>query len=346
MSKHIALTVLGGFLGSGKTTLLNHLLRTHSGERVLVMVNDFGAINIDAKLIAREQPEHDGVAGGILELTNGCACCSVGGDLMQAFLNVLALPNPPDRIVIEASGVGDPSKIAQIGHGGVGFSSEGIITMVDAEAVRHHAADRYVGDIVHAQLRAADLLLVNKTDLIDALDLKNLQNWLGAHAPNAKMLTCVHGQVDPALVFGVALQPHQKMSSHRNFDNGKFHLGHSAHSSEQFVSSHFESHRRFSRPALEHALNALPPQVIRAKGIVWLFNENTPWLVQFCGKRWRLEQLAEQGAAVDEISQLVFISARTEHTFDPLCVLTHALVNDDRNSASSQQQHLLGKHDA
>lgn len=90
--RDIPLTVLGGFLGAGKTTLLNHLLRTQQHERLLVMVNDFGAINIDAELIARGAPDQ---AEGIISLANGCVCCSIGGDLMQAFLNVLKLPHPP-----------------------------------------------------------------------------------------------------------------------------------------------------------------------------------------------------------------------------------------------------------
>ncbi|MGN5478902.1 GTP-binding protein [Cupriavidus basilensis] len=149
----IALTVLGGFLGAGKTSLLNHLLRTPQRERVLVMVNDFGAINIDAELIASGAP---GMPEGIISLTNGCVCCAVGGDLMQAFLKVLQLPDPPGRILVEASGVGDPSRIAQIGRAGAGFRCEGVVTVADAEAVRRLAADRYVGDTVRAQLRAAD----------------------------------------------------------------------------------------------------------------------------------------------------------------------------------------------
>lgn len=197
----IPLTVLGGFLGAGKTSLLNHLLRTQQGERVLVMVNDFGAINIDAELIAKAAP---GMPEGIVSLTNGCVCCSVGGDLMQAFLTVLKLPEPPGRIVVEASGVGDPARIAQLGRAGGGFRSEGVVTVADAEAVRRLAGDRYVGDTVRAQLRAADLVLLNKADLVGAGELDALRGWLGTQVPDARVIACQHGQVDARLILGPA----------------------------------------------------------------------------------------------------------------------------------------------
>src|SRR5689334_9991881 len=99
----IPLTVIGGFLGAGKTTLVNHLLRGGHGRRIAVMVNDFGAINIDAELVADR-------AADTISLANGCICCSIGDSLMLALIELLHRPDPPEHLVIEASGVADPAR--------------------------------------------------------------------------------------------------------------------------------------------------------------------------------------------------------------------------------------------
>ncbi|WP_439684553.1 CobW C-terminal domain-containing protein [Cupriavidus oxalaticus] len=309
----IPLTVLGGFLGAGKTSLLNHLLRTQQAERVLVMVNDFGAINIDAELIAKAAP---GMPEGIVSLTNGCVCCSVGGDLMQAFLKVLKLPEPPGRILVEASGVGDPARIAQLGRAGGGFRSEGVVTVADAEAVRRLARDRYVGDTVRAQLRAADLVLLNKADLVAAAELDALRSWLATQVPDARVIACRHGQVDPRLILGPALGAIDVAAGERAGDvtaDTDTDTDHAA----AFAGSSFASSIRFRRAALEGALDALPPQVLRGKGMVFLEGEDSPRLLQICGKRWTLERPGPPEAAVR--SRIVFIAARQSGgaAFDP-----------------------------
>lgn len=296
----IALTVLGGFLGAGKTTLLNHLLQTHSGERVLVMVNDFGAINIDAKLIAQRAPE---LPDGMISLANGCACCAIGGDLMQAFLKVLALPVLPDRVLVEASGVGDPARIAELGRAGRRFRSDGIITVVDAQAVQGLAADRYVGDTVRAQLRAADLLLVNKTDLVTPEALARLRLWLGVQAPGVPLLDSRHGTVDASLILGPRLGTSEEAdAAPAPQDAGPDHAA-------RFVSTSFATSYPLQRQALEAALDALPAHVLRAKGFVFLDDEPAPRVLQVCGKRWSIEA---PGPAQDpRRSRIVLIAART-----------------------------------
>lgn len=295
----IALTVLGGFLGAGKTTLLNHLLRTQHGERVLVMVNDFGSINIDAQLIAQSAPD---LPDGIINLANGCACCAIGGDLMQAFLKVLSLPEPPDRVVVEASGVADPARIAALGRSGGRFRCDGVITVVDAQAVRQLAQDRYVGDTVQAQLRAADLLLVNKTDLVTPEALAALHAWLGAQAPGVPVLESRQAEVDPRLILGPALGAAQDDPAAQAPAGPE--IDHAA----RFVSHSFTTSHPLQRQALGAALDALPAHVLRAKGLVFLEGENAPRVLQLCGRRW---SIGNPGAVQNNRrSRIVLIAAR------------------------------------
>ncbi|MBU6500173.1 MAG: GTP-binding protein, partial [Rhodospirillales bacterium] len=147
----LPLTVIGGFLGAGKTTLVNHLL-ARATRRIGVLVNDFGAVNIDAALIAARD-------GDMISLANGCVCCSLGEDF-GASLNRLAARVPaPEQIIVEASGVSDPWAIAQLALIEPGFTLEPLVVVVDAEAVAGQLADRWVADTVARQLAAAEVVV-------------------------------------------------------------------------------------------------------------------------------------------------------------------------------------------
>lgn len=189
----IPFTVIGGFLGAGKTTLLNRLLRGDTGRRFAVMVNDFGALDIDGRLVA----DH---GGDTIALANGCLCCTIGDSLVATLLSLLETPDRFDHIVVEASGVADPGRIADLAVLDPRLIRDGVIVVVDAETARQRAADRRVGDTIARQLAAADLLLLNKIDLAD--DMQALRRWLSTQSP-APALEAKHAGVPIDLLFGL-----------------------------------------------------------------------------------------------------------------------------------------------
>ena len=159
-----------------------------TGRRAAVLVNDFGPVDVDAGLLADS-------AGQVLRLANGCVCCSLAGGLDEALARVLALDPLPEWIVIEASGVSDPARIAQVGLADPMLQLEGVAVLVDAAAIREAAADPLLADTVARQLRAADLLVLNKTDLVSAQALDALRHWLHGQNGGTAMVEAREGRV-------------------------------------------------------------------------------------------------------------------------------------------------------
>ena len=153
----LPVVIVAGYLGAGKTTLVNRILR-EADRRLAVMVNDFGAIAIDAELIAAHE-------GDTIQLANGCICCTIGADLFTAFSRVLDMRPRPDALVIEASGVADPGKLAALARAEPDLRCDGVTTLVDAVNIEALLADPRVGRAVRGQLEGADLLVVTKEDV-------------------------------------------------------------------------------------------------------------------------------------------------------------------------------------
>ena len=191
----VPFTVIGGFLGAGKTTLLNNLLAEPSGVRYAVLVNDFGELNIDESLIRA----HDGET---LSLTNGCVCCSISDDFISTIINLVQRAEEFDQIVIEASGVSEPARIMDIARLDPDLIPNGTIVLVDSAEVRSHFEDRYVGRVVMEQLKTADLLIVNKTDLVEEEELFRLETWLEEVAPSVTRLKTSGAKVALPVIFG------------------------------------------------------------------------------------------------------------------------------------------------
>ncbi|HZU64425.1 MAG TPA: CobW family GTP-binding protein [Novosphingobium sp.] len=190
-------TILAGYLGAGKTTTVNHLLRHAGGRRLLVLVNDFGALPIDGDLIA-------GREGGVITLANGCACCQVGQDLLGALARALAGPARPDHLLIEASGIADPVQLAQLAQAEPLLRLDAVATLVDAAGIRQRLADRWAGATVRRQIGAAGLLVLNKADLVAPEELAALCALLADLAPGAARLATRQGRVAPDLLLGPA----------------------------------------------------------------------------------------------------------------------------------------------
>ncbi|MCE4062306.1 GTP-binding protein [Pandoraea sputorum] len=190
----VPMIVLGGYLGAGKTTLVNALLRNADGLRVTVLVNDFGSINVDASLI-RERSDD------VIGLENGCVCCTIGGRLVETLIAIGEREQRPDLLVIEASGVSDPMRIAQVGLLDKAFRLHGIVVAVDACGIDETLADRYVGDIARKQIMAASTLVMTKTDLVTPEALQAVRQRLTELGATQIVVTADHGVVPPAILF-------------------------------------------------------------------------------------------------------------------------------------------------
>lgn len=263
MNDRLPLTVLGGYLGAGKTTLLNQIIRS-ADEPVGIIVNDFGDVVIDESLIE----SHDGET---MALANGCICCSMVDGLTGALAQMLAAEPRPARLVIEASGVADPAKIAA--HGRTpGLQLDGVIVVADAETVRKRSTDRWVGDTVRQQLASADIVALSKLDLVSADIASSVRSWLATVAPGATVIDAPHGNVPLDLVFG-------SMNTTRTRTAGG-----GGHDAPPFVTDTVTLAAPCAVSDLRSALGDLPGQVVRAKGFAAL-DDGTTVLVQVVGKR-------------------------------------------------------------
>lgn len=153
----LPLTVISGYLGAGKTTLINRLLTEDHRLKIMVMVNDFGAVNIDQALIKAQDKD-------VIALTNGCVCCTMGADLFMALGDALDRSPRPDHLIIEASGIADPLAIANTAIAEPELRYGGIITLVDADNITDLLNDPLIAPQVRGQINAGDLLLLTKSE--------------------------------------------------------------------------------------------------------------------------------------------------------------------------------------
>jgi G3E family GTPase len=271
--ERLPVTVIGGFLGAGKTTLVNHLLRTTSGRRFAVLVNDFGAIDIDSRLIVAH-------GGRTVSLANGCVCCSIGDSLVMALADLLGRRADIDHVVIEASGIAEPDRIAGLASLDPALRLDGTLVLADASTLRERSADRFVGDTVLRQLAAADIILLNKIDLAAAEEVAALQRWIAESFAAARVLCCVKADLAIEMLFGLPAGAKPPVDAEPN----------PASHTNNFRQWCFSARQPLPRGALEQAITTLPPSVIRAKGFVDLIEApQRRSLLQLVGRRHVIE---------------------------------------------------------
>ncbi|MBB4428475.1 G3E family GTPase [Bradyrhizobium sp. CIR48] len=245
----VPILLVTGFLGAGKTTVVNHLLAHAEGRRIAAIVNDFGAINIDAELIA-------GASDGVVSLANGCICCSLEGDLLRTLSTLLRRDPKPEHIVIETSGVADPADIVRNLMDPVILREaplETVLCVIDAATPPAAFEDA----LQRSQLRVADIVALTKLDLADEGAGARMRQAIRALRLPAVVVDARHGEIPSALLFPANVE---RAPAPRD-------PGPKRPAEERFETMSWTSDRPISLPRLQQAIGRLAPKLARAKGL-------------------------------------------------------------------------------
>ncbi len=334
-------TIITGFLGSGKTTLLNHILQNQQDLKVAVLVNEFGDINIDSQLLVS-------VDENMMELSNGCICCTINDGLVDAVYSVLEKGDRIDYMIVETTGVADPLPIAltflgtELQHL---TRLDSILTVVDSEAF---TSDHFNSDAAYAQIMYGDIIILNKTDLVPEEKLQELETYINKNKTKARILRSHLGVVPLPLILDIQIDQsaisankqssqevdhhehsdpahhdhaHDLNCQHDHHDHDHYHSNHLEN--DGFISISFQSDRAFELDKFQNFLDKqLPIDVFRAKGILWFANIDSRYVFQLSGKRYELKT-DDRGKSLN--NQLVIIG-RNLHREELLAKLTDCLV--------------------
>ncbi|MBV6623243.1 MAG: GTP-binding protein [Rivularia sp. (in: Bacteria)] len=333
--KGLPVTIITGFLGSGKTTLLNHILTNQQGLKTAVLVNEFGEIGIDNELVVSTDEN-------MVELNNGCICCTINSDLVDAVYKVMERQDNIDYLVVETTGLADPLPVA-LTFLGTELRDltrlDSIVTMVDAA---NYSVDLFNSEAAFSQIAYGDVIVLNKADLVDEADLDALELKVRDIKEGARILRTTNSQVPLPLILSVGLFESDKYfdaaeeHNHEHHDHNHDHHEHEHHDHSEcghehehhdhsecghdhdhhdhhshhlendgFTSVSFQSDKPLSIRKFQYFLdNQLPENIFRGKGIMWFDESPKRHIFHLCGKRFTLDDDEWKG---EKKNQLVLI---------------------------------------
>ncbi len=298
--KRIPVTIITGYLGSGKTTLLNHILTNNKGTKFAVIVNEFGKIGIDNQLIIKTKED-------IIELSNGCICCQVRGDIIAMILKILKKHENMEHLIIETSGVANPIPVAQtffLKELQILTELDAIITVVDADHFEQNLKRSNGED----QIKAADIILLNKKDVISEKKRMDIKKKIIMLVPHARIIETIQSQVLLPLILNIG------QFDVKRFLNKKGKWKQEDHLHDEFgnhiekdgiISFMFKAEGPFDLVKFQLFAQQLPENIFRSKGIIYFNGLNTKAIYQQVGRRIDVKT-AEKWQGKRE-TQMVFI---------------------------------------